>query len=272
DEVDRANHRVEDALRALPEVEDVVRRTGRSEVTEDPMPHTLSDVLVVLRPDRERSGEALEDALREALERVPGVESLITTPLGMRIDEGLGGTPADIAVRLFGPDPQVLAGLVEQARALVAGVEGVADLRAEPAAVVPQLRVVVDREAVARVGLTPGDVITAVRIGLVGEEVSQIWVGQRRFDLVVRLPDPRRNDVSAFGALLVDGHDGTRIPLGQLARLEPGFGPVAIRREAGTRRVAIEASVAGRDLVGVADEIESRLGAGLELPQGYFVD
>jgi cobalt-zinc-cadmium resistance protein CzcA len=272
DEVDRANHRIEDALRALPEVEDVVRRTGRSEVTEDPMPHTLSDVLVVLRPGRERSGEELEDALREALEDVPGVASLITTPLGMRIDEGLGGTPADVAVRLFGPDTQVLARLAESARALVAGVEGLADLRAEPSADVPQLRIVVDREAVARVGLTPGDVIAAVHIGLVGEELSQIWVGQRRFDLVVRLADRWRDDLSAFDALLVDGHDGTRIPLGQLARLEPGFGPVAIRREAGTRRVAIEASVVGRDLAGVAGEIESRLAAGLELPPGYFVD
>jgi len=272
DEVDRANHRVEDALRALPEVEDVVRRTGRGEVTEDPMPHTLSDVLVVLRPERERGMDELEEALREAVERVPGVSSLITTPLGMRIDEGLGGTPADISVRIFGHDPRVLEALADRARDLMAGIEGLADLRAEPAADVPQLRIVVDREAVARVGLTPGDVIAAVRIGLVGEDVSQIWVGQRRFDLVVRLPDHRRNDLAGLGALLIDGHDGTRIPLGQLARLENGFGPVAIRREAGTRRVAIEASVAGRDLVGVADDVRSRLAAGLELPAGCFVD
>jgi cobalt-zinc-cadmium resistance protein CzcA len=97
EEVDRTNHRVEDALRTFPEVDDVVRRTGRAERTEDPMPHTLSDVLVVLKPDPSRSLEELEAAMREELEDVPGVTVLFTTPLGMRIDEGLGGTPGGAA-------------------------------------------------------------------------------------------------------------------------------------------------------------------------------
>jgi cobalt-zinc-cadmium resistance protein CzcA len=104
EEVDRLNHRVEDILREIPEVEDVVRRTGRAERTEDPMPHTVSDVLVVLKPERTRSLEDLEADMREKLEGVPGVAVLFTTPLGMRIDEGLGGTPADISVLIFGPD------------------------------------------------------------------------------------------------------------------------------------------------------------------------
>ncbi len=115
-EVDRLNHRVEDILREFPEVEDVVRRTGRAERTEDPMPHTLSDVLVVLKPDRSRSLDDLEAAMREALEPVPGVSVLFTTPLGMRIDEGLGGTPADISVRIFGPDLDELSRLAARAR------------------------------------------------------------------------------------------------------------------------------------------------------------
>ena len=103
-QVDAANHRAEDLLRAFPEVEDVVRRTGRAERTEDPMPHTVSDVLVVLKPERTRSLDELEEAMREKVAKVPGVSALFTTPLGMRIDEGLGGTPADISVRIFGPD------------------------------------------------------------------------------------------------------------------------------------------------------------------------
>jgi heavy metal efflux system protein len=134
----------------------------------------------------------------------------------------------------------------------------------------PQLRITVDRSATARVGLSPGDVIRAVRIALVGEKESEIWVGQRRFDLVVRLPDERRNDINAIRSLFIDSHEGTRIPLGQLATIEQAFGPGAIRREAGSRRVAVEASATGRDLGGVASDIQQTLQRDLQLPQGYF--
>jgi cobalt-zinc-cadmium resistance protein CzcA len=272
DQVDRLNHRVEDILREFPEVEDVVRRTGRAEHTEDPMPHTVSDVLVVLKPDRDRTLDELGDAFREALAKAPGVSTLLTTPLGMRIDEGLGGTPADISVRVFGPDLDQLAGLAEQVRAVMSRVEGIADLRVERLTGLPQLRVAIDRQAVARVGLTPGDVVRAVRVGLVGEEASEVWIGQRRFDLVVRLQDHRRGDPGALRAVLVDGHDGSRIPLGQLANIEEAFGPGAIRREAGSRRIAIEASVAGRDLGGTAAEVLRRVRQEVKLPTGYFLD
>jgi cobalt-zinc-cadmium resistance protein CzcA len=272
EEVDRLNHRLEDILREVPEVEDVVRRTGRAERTEDPMPHTMSDVLVVLKPDRARDLAAIEDDMRERLEGLPGIAVLFTTPLGMRIDEGLGGTPADLAVRIFGPDLEELARLAEEAEALVRGVEGIEDLRAEQLTGLPQLQIAVNREATARVGLAPGDVIRAVRIGLVGEEESQIWLGQRRFSLIVRLRDDRRDSLDAIRTLLVDGHDGTRIPLGQLAEVSQTFGPAAIRREAGTRRIAVEASVTGRDLGSTAAEVRAILNSQLKLPAGYFFD
>ena len=272
DEVDRLNHRVEDILREVPEVEDVVRRTGRAERTEDPMPHTVSDVLVVLKADRSRSLEEIENEMREQLEDVPGVAVLFTTPLGMRIDEGLGGTPADLSVRIFGPDLDELARLAEQAEALVRGVDGIADLRAEQLTGLPQLQIAVNREAAARVGLAPGDVIRAIRIGLVGEEQSEIWLGQRRFDLVVRLREDRRATFDAIRTLFIDGHDGTRIPLGQLADITQTFGPAAIRREAGSRRIAVEASVSGRDLGSTAAEVREILATQLKLPSGYFFD
>jgi cobalt-zinc-cadmium resistance protein CzcA len=272
DEVDRLNHRVEDILREVPEVEDVVRRTGRAERTEDPMPHTVSDVLVVLKTDRSRSLEDIEGDMREQLEDVPGVAVLFTTPLGMRIDEGLGGTPADLSVRIFGPDLDELSRLAEQAEALVRSVEGIADLRAEQLTGLPQLQIAVDREAAARVGLAPGDVIRAVRIGLVGQEQSEIWLGQRRFDLVVRLREDHRTTFDAIRTLFIDGHDGTRIPLGQLAEISQTFGPAAIRREAGSRRIAVEASVSGRDLGSTAAEVREILASQLRLPSGYFFD
>jgi heavy metal efflux system protein len=272
EEVDRLNHRVEDVLRRFPEVEDVVRRTGRAERTEDPMPHTVSDVLVVLHAERARGREALERAMRAALAKVPGVSVLFTTPLGMRIDEGLGGTPADIAVRIFGSDLTVLGQLAERAEAILAKVPGLADLRAEQLTGLPQLRVNVDRAAVARVGLTPGDVIRAVHIGLVGERVSEVWVGQRRFDLIVRLQDEERRSAGSIRSLFIDGHDGTRIPLGQLAEIEEAFGAGAIRREAGSRRIAVEASVRDRDLGGAVADVRRALAASLRLPPGYFLD
>jgi cobalt-zinc-cadmium resistance protein CzcA len=272
DEVDRLNHRVEDLFRAVPEVEDVVRRTGRAERTEDPMPHTISDVLVVLKKERSRPLDVIERDMRARVEHVPGVSLLFTTPLGMRIDEGLGGTPADLSVRIFGPDLNLLATLGERAKAIMGRVAGIADLRVERMTGLPQLKITVDRGATARVGLTPGDVIDAIRIGMVGEEASSIWIGQRNYDLVVRLQDDARNDVSAIGSLLIDGHDGSRIPLGQLATIEKTFGPGAIRREAGSRRIAVESSVEGRDLGGAAAEVRQRLERDLQLPAGYFVN
>lgn len=272
DEVDRLNHRVEDILREVPEVDDVVRRTGRAERTEDPMPHTLSDVLVTLKSDRTRDLSAIEDDMRERLEDLPGIAVLFTTPLGMRIDEGLGGTPADVSVRIFGPDLDELARLAEEAEGIMSGVEGLTDLRAEALTGLPQLQIAVNRQATARVGLAPGDVIRAISIGLVGQEGAQVWSGQRRFDLVVRLRDDRRNNLEAIKTLLIDGHDGTKIPLGQLADITQTFGPSAIRREAGTRRIAVEASVTGRDLGGAAAEVRARLTEQLDLPSGYFFD
>jgi cobalt-zinc-cadmium resistance protein CzcA len=272
DEVDRLNHRVEDVLREVPEVDDVVRRTGRAERTEDPMPHTLSDVLVVLKTDRSRALDEIEADMRARLANMPGITVLFTTPLGMRIDEGLGGTPADLAVRIFGPDLDELSRLAEEAEQLIRGVDGIADLRAEQLTGLPQLQIGVDREAAARVGLAPGDVIRAVRVGLVGEEQSQVWMGQRRFDLVVRLRDDRRDNFDAIRALLIDGHDGTKIPLGQLAEVTQTFGPAAIRREAGMRRIAVEASVSGRDLGSTAAEVRRILTGQLALPAGYFFD
>jgi cobalt-zinc-cadmium resistance protein CzcA len=189
----------------------------------------------------------------------------------MRIDEGLGGTPADISVRIFGPDLQELGRIAERARDLAASIAGIADLRVEPLSQLPELRITVDRAAVARAGLTPSEVVRAVQIALAGETVSEIWRGERHFDLAVRLREDRRSDMNAIRALWIDGHDGTRIPLSQLTNIEQTSAPGTVRREGGSRRLALEASVAGRDLGSVASELRERLRE-LELPTGYFVD
>ena len=271
EEVDRLNMGIEALIREVPEVEDVVRRTGRAERTEDPMPHTISDVLVVLKPERGRTVSEIEHDLRERLEDLPAVTVLFTTPLGMRIDEGLGGTPADLAVRIFGSDLDVLARLANRAQDVMAGVDGITDLRVERMTALPQIQVRIDREATARAGLTPADVVEAVRIGLVGESVSTVWTGQRRHDVVVRLDEASR-DTSGIESLIVDADDGTKIPLGQLATIERTFGPGTIRREGSSRRIAVEASVEGRDLGSTAAEVEQRLNQELDMPEGYFIN
>lgn len=271
-QVDRLNHRVEDILRAFPEVDDVIRRTGRAERTEDPMPHTLSDVLVVFKPGEPRDAELMEERLRSALDPVAGISTLFTTPLGMRIDEGLGGTPADIAIRVFGPDLETLRDLADRVRDIASGVRGVADLRVEPVTGLPQLRIAVDRGAAARFGLTPGAVVRHVKVALAGETMGEVLIGQRRFDLVVRLRDEPRNTPEALGRLLIDTPGGVKVLLNRVATIDQAFGPSSIRREAGSRRLAVEASVAGRDLGSVAAEVRERLSRELRLPSGYFWD
>ncbi len=271
-EVDRLNHRVEDVLRSFPEVDDVIRRTGRAERTEDPMPHTLSDVLVRFKPGEPRDADAVEEAMREALEPAAGITVLFTTPLGMRIDEGLGGSPADLTVRVFGPDLDTLAGLADRVRDLVAAVPGIGDLRVEQVTGLPQLRVVVDRPSAAREGLAPGAIVDQVRIALAGHQAGEVLVGQRRFDLVVRLREEVRNTPDALGRLLLDTPGGGKVTLNRVARVEQAFGPSSIRREAGSRRLAVEATLAGRDAGSAAAEIRERLTRDLEMPAGYFWD
>lgn len=236
------------------------------------MPHVVSDVLVVFKADRIAGLDELETDMREALENVPGVTVLFTTPLGMRIDEGLGGTPADLSVRVFGPDLDQLAKLGTEAQRIMSSIEGLEDLRVEAITGLPQIRIAIDRDAVARTGLTPGDVIRALRIGLVGEHVSEVWVGQRRYDLIVRLADSARDSVGAIRDLRLEAHDGTRVPIQQVARVEEVLAPGTIRREAASRRLAIEASVTGRDLGGAAADVREQLAANLRLPTSYFFD
>jgi cobalt-zinc-cadmium resistance protein CzcA len=272
DQVDRLNHRVEDVLRSFPEVDDVIRRTGRAERTEDPMPHTLSDVLITFKPDALVDPELVEHRMREALEETAGVTTMFTTPLGMRIDEGLGGTPADVAIRVFGPDLETLRGLADRVADVVKGIDGVADLRVEAVTGLPQLRVTADRDAAARLGLTPGVIVRHVRIALAGEYLGEILVGQRRFDLVLRTREEPDRSLDAIGRLLIGLPDGNKIPLSRVARIEQTFGPASIRREAGSRRLAVEVTVAGRDLGSTAAEIRERLDRDVPLPTGYFVD
>jgi heavy metal efflux system protein len=270
--VDKVNIQVEDVIRSSPGVAFVSRRSGRSEETEDPMPHVISDVLVQLKPAAERGDtETVAEGIRERLEDVPGVAALFTTPLGMRIDEGLGGTPAELSIRVFGPDLAVLSRLAQRIGAIAGRVEGVTDLRVEEASGAPQLQVRVNREAAARVGLTAGEVAEGVRVALGGEVVSEFWQGQRNYGIQVRQAEPFRTDVAQIAALPLMSPSGQTVSLDQVADIEQRNGPNIVRRENVTRRVAVEASIEGRDLGSTVRELREKIASGVTLPDGYYV-
>jgi cobalt-zinc-cadmium resistance protein CzcA len=273
EQVDKANLQAEEVIAGVAGVASVSRRTGRSEETEDPMPHVLSDVLVQLKPASERGNtDAVADAIREALEDVPGIAALFTTPLGMRIDEGLGGTPAELSIRVFGPDLNELGRIAQQVAAIATQVEGVTDLRVEQASGVPQLQVRIDRVAAARLGLTAGEVAEGVRVALGGEVVSEFWEGQRNYGIQVRQAEPFRTEIAQIAALPLMSATGQLIPLEQVARIDQRNGPSIIRRENVVRRIAVEASVDNRDLGSTVRELQGRIATQVTLPSNYYIN
>jgi heavy metal efflux system protein len=272
EQVDKANLQVQEVIAQVNGVAAVSRRTGRSEETEDPMPHVLSDVLVQLKPRGERADtDAVADEIRTRLEDVPGVGVLFTTPLGMRIDEGLGGTPAELSIRVFGPDLGELARISQQVAAVAGKVRGVTDLRVEEASGVPQLQVRIDRVAAARFGLTAGEVAEGVRVAIGGEVVSELWQGQRNYGIQVREAESFRTTLSEIATLPLMSPSGELVPLSQVASIEQGRGPSIIRRENVVRRIAVEAGVEGRDLGSTVRELQERITAEVHLPSNYYI-
>lgn len=268
--VDRLNHRVEDALRQFPEVKEVGRRTGRGERTEDPMQHTYSDLLVVLGDDAKRRGDDLVADMREAVKHIPGIQSSFTTPMQMRIDEGLAGTPADLSVKLFGHELDILQELGRTAETLTRSVTGIADTRLERLVGAPQIRINFDREACNRFGIETGEAAEITSQLLVGKVVSEAWVGPRRYDIVVRLSEDARKNLPALRNLRLNKPHGGTVPLEEIARIEETTGYSVIKREAMTRKLTVDASVEGRDLGSTAAELKNILDTKLVLPRGYF--
>lgn len=269
---DRMVEAVAEAAAGFDQVRNVTRRLGRGERTEDPMPHTNADILVELVPNRTMNDEEIAAALRERVALAPGTQVLFTTPLQMRIDEGLGGSPADLQVRVFGTDLDQLSALANLLRDRMRHVRGLADVRTDVAGQSPELRVRLDRIAMARAGVTPGMVTEAVRVATVGRDVGVVFRGGRRLDVMVRIGAPGSIDPEELRALPVETPEGFRLPLGRLAEITSTVGPSIVRREAGQRRVGIEASVVGRDLGGAADDVRRLVAAAVrsDFPDGTF--
>lgn len=271
DQSDRIGAQVERRLLEHPAVRATARRTGRAELDEHAQGGHAAEIDVGLDLSRRGLDEVM-DELRVSLAGIPGTNITIGQPIGHRIDHMLSGTRAAIAVKVFGPDLYELRRLAERVRATIEPIAGIADLAADQQADVPQLRIEADRAALARHGVTPGRLMEVVEAAFGGFEAAQVFEDQHAVDLVVRLPDDRRTGAAAVAGLLVDGAGGSRVSLGQVARVHEDRGPNAITRENVQRILVIQANVSGRDVGSVVEEIQARVAEAVELPEGYFIE
>ena len=265
---------VERVLRQFPEVVQVVTRTGSPEVATDVMGVELSDVFVILKPQQEwstaRTREDLIAKMKPAiLDAVPGIGLGFTQPIEMRFNELIAGTRSDLALKIFGPDLDMLKQCADSVARVLETVRGAADVRVEQVAGLPLLRVIVDRERIARYGLTADDVLTLVQTARVGQVVGTIVQGPRRFDLAVRLTDNASADPTAVGNLLVPTSHGELVPLSRVADIRVDSGPAQISREHVQRRIVVENNIRGRDLGSFVAEAQSLVAREVPLPIGY---
>lgn len=267
---------MEQRLARFPEVQTVVSKTGRAEISEDPMGPEQTDVFIMLKPRGEwgtgRDKKELVAAIQEDLMTIPGLRLSFSQPISLRVNELISGVKSDLAVKVFGPDLDQLKAFADQAAAAVGTVEGAEDLRVEQVSGMEQIDVTIDREAVARYGINISDVNDAIEIAFAGRTATTFIDGQRRFAVVVRFPEAARSDMDAVGRLLVPARGGVRVPLGQLARVELVEAPAQVSRENGMRRVVVETNVRGRDLGSFVAEVQERVAPlAASLPPGYFV-
>lgn len=264
--VDEANFQLEQKLVKRPGVSSVYRRTGRSELTEDPMPHTISDVLVVL--DGTLRTPEVQKEVAEIAEGLPYPVEL-TTPMQMRIAEGIGGTPADIQVKLFHPDLGALQSQLAAIQEALAKVPGVASVTPEGAGSLPKWTVVPDEEALRRLDVPRPLIVKTLRAALQGLDTTPRFDGPQRIERIVRFPDDGRTSPETLKRLPLVLEDGRVVQLGQVARFDEASTPSLIRREAAQRRLALNVRTTG-DLGGTADRLEKAL-KGVTLPKGTVV-
>jgi cobalt-zinc-cadmium resistance protein CzcA len=265
--------RVEQTLRKFPEVDSVVSKTGRPEIANDPMPVNLTDILVTLKPtdswpepiSKEELVARMEAALQDA---VPGNAFSFTQPIELRVQELIAGVRSDVGISLYGDDLETLKQKADEIAAVLQKVPGAADVQAEQTAGLPTLRVHVRRQDIARYGINAGDVLDAVNV-VGGHVVDQVFEGQRRFPLQVRLGQNWRKDVETLKGIKIADPQGRQIPLEQLADLIVEDGPAQISRDSLRRRILIQSNVRGRDLAGFVAEAQRAVEQQVKLPPGY---
>ncbi|WP_136416090.1 CusA/CzcA family heavy metal efflux RND transporter [Herbaspirillum sp. ST 5-3] len=265
-----------------PEIDRVFARTGTAEIASDPMPPNISDGYIMLKPhdqwpEPRKTRDELLAAVQETVSRLPGNNYEFSQPIQLRFNELISGVRSDVAVKLFGDDMEVLNDTAAKISAVLGKVPGAAEVKVEQTTGLPMLTVHIDRDKTSRYGLNVADVQDAVAIAVGGKEAGTLFQGDRRFDIIVRLPDSLRNDLEAVKRLPLSlphgqNNDGraTYIPLGEVASLELAPGPNQISREDGKRRIVISANVRGRDIGSFAAEAEQQIRQLVKIPAGYW--
>ncbi|MBD3853659.1 MAG: efflux RND transporter permease subunit, partial [Acidobacteria bacterium] len=254
---------IEKTIMELPEVRHVVSRTGRSDISSDPMGVGESDTYVLLAPRSEwttaHTKEGLVAAIREKLATIPGVEFGYTQPIQMRVDELLSGVKSQIAVKIFGDDLHELALLGDEASEIISGIRGAADVKVEAVEGLGYLQIVMDRQRSSRMGISFAQVRTLIETAIGGRVVTTVPEGDRRTDVVVRLPRWFTAEVENLRDLPLSNPGGARVLLREVADFEVVEGPAQISREDGKRRVVVELNVVGRDIGGFVEEAQQQL-------------
>ena len=268
---------LEEAVRALPEVKLIVAKLGTADIATDPMPPSVADNFIILKnrsewPDPRKPKAQVVAELERAVQAIPGNNYEFTQPIQMRFNELLSGVRADVAVKVYGDDLTQLAAVGSALEAVVKSVEGARDVSLEQVTGLPVLSVRPRRAALSRYGLDVDSLQDTVAASYGGETVGSIYEGDRRHDLVVRLPEALRSNLEALSRLPLALPDGGYVPLGEVAELELSQGPNQINRENGKRRVVVTANVRGRDLGSFVDSLKERVAAEVVLPSGYWVD
>ena len=270
EESDAIGRRTEELLLSVPEIQTVARKTGRAELDEHALGVNTSEIEAPFELGKRSKDEVLAE-IRAKLKTLPGVNVEIGQPISHRIDAMLSGTQANIAIKLFGTDLNRMFSIGNSIKAAIGGVEGIADLNVEQQIERPQLQIVPRREMLAKYGVTPAQFAEMVDVYLAGATVSQVYAGNRSFDLTVKVDDASRRTMDDIRNLTVDAA-GAKIPFSEIAEIRSAAGPNTINRENVSRKIVISANVAGRDLQGVVDDIRRIVGEKITLPEGYRIE
>jgi cobalt-zinc-cadmium resistance protein CzcA len=253
----------------IPGVRTVISKLGRGESPADPAGPNESDPIVVIDPKADRSQTEIERDIRQALAVLPGVQVVMNQPIAQRVDEMVTGVRSQLAIKLFGDDLNELRRLSEELSRIVKKVPGAVDIRVEKLSGQQTLTIDIDRQAIARYGINVAEINELIETAYGGQEVGQLFEGQRRFGIVVRYPYEYRNSIETIRASTLRSSDGTLVPLSAVAKIELVDSPPTISRESGQRRVVVGANVSGRDLGGFVQEVQDRVARELRLPEGY---
>ncbi|MDP2168770.1 MAG: CusA/CzcA family heavy metal efflux RND transporter [Thermodesulfovibrionales bacterium] len=259
----------------FPEVKRVVTRVGRGEVGAHADPVNSAEAFVEMKPKEEwtsaKSLEELYAKMGKAFEDFPGVQLNFTQPIAAAVDELLTGIKADLAVKVFGPDMEVLKAKAEEVEEVVRGVPGATDVQKEQVTGTPQLRILVNRQAISRYGINVEDVQEVVRTAVGGDKAGQVFEDIKRFDIFVRFTPEARKSAKAIGNILVPAPAGSKVPLSELAKIEEIVGPRQITREDNQRFITVQCNVRNRDIGSFVKDAQKAMEAGVKLPPGYLL-